>query len=111
MFRMNRNIKYGDNVVVREDEIAAFYRDGKVLTYMDRPDRYALTDLNAPIVGKLVKALSGAQQQAELIYLQKRAFDGKFGSKQPFQFRVDGGKDGSLAVLRLGHQDVSMIAQ
>ena len=87
MFRMNRNIKYGDNVVVREDEIAAFYRDGKVLTYMDRPDRYALTDLNAPIVGKLVKALSGAQQQAELIYLQKRAFDGKFGSKQPFQFR------------------------
>src|SRR5665647_3085523 len=47
MFRMNRNIKYGDNVVVREDEIAAFYRDGKVLTYMDRPDRYALTDLNA----------------------------------------------------------------
>ena len=87
MFRMNRNIKYGDNVVVREDEIAAFYRDGKVLTYMDRPDRYALTDLNAPIVGKLVKALSGAQQQAEIIYLQKRAFDGKFGSKQPFQFR------------------------
>jgi membrane protease subunit (stomatin/prohibitin family) len=87
MFRMNRNIKYGDNIVVREDEIAAFYRDGKVLAYMDRPDRYALTDLNAPIVGKLVKALSGAQQQAEIIYLQKRAFDGKFGSKQPFQFR------------------------
>ena len=87
MFRMNRNIKYGDNVVVREDEIAAFYRDGKVLAYMDRPDRYGLTDLNAPIVGKLVKALSGAQQQAEIIYLQKRAFDGKFGSKQPFQFR------------------------
>lgn len=87
MFRMNRNIKYGDNVVVREDEIAAFYRDGKVLAYMDRPDRYALTDMNVPIIGKLVKALSGAEQQAEVIYLQKRAFDGKFGSKQPFQFR------------------------
>ena len=57
MFRMNRNIKYGDNIVVREDEIAVFYRDGKVLTYIDRPDRYALTDLNAPIVGKLVKFL------------------------------------------------------
>lgn len=87
MYRMPRNIKYGDNIVVREDEIAAFYRDGKVLTYFDRPDRYGLTDLNAPIVGKLVKALSGAQQRAEIVYLQKRVFDGKYGSKQPYQFR------------------------
>jgi membrane protease subunit (stomatin/prohibitin family) len=38
-------------------------------------------------VGPLVKALSGAVQAAEVIYLQKRAFDGKFGSKQPYQFR------------------------
>jgi len=87
MYRLPRNIKYNDNIVVREDEIAVFYRDGKVLDYIDRPDRYALTSLNAPIVGKLVKFLSGTQQQAEVIYLQKRAIDGKFGSKQPYQFR------------------------
>jgi membrane protease subunit (stomatin/prohibitin family) len=87
MFRLPRNIKLNDNIVVREDEIAAFYRDGKVLTYFDRPDRYALTSQNAPIVGALVKFLSGVQQRAEVIYLQKRAFDGKFGSKQPYQFR------------------------
>ena len=87
MFRVARNIKFNDNVVVREDEIAAFYRDGKVLAYIDRPDRYALTSINAPIVGSLVKFLSGVQQQAEIIYLQKRAVDGKFGSKQPYQFR------------------------
>ncbi len=87
MFRLPRNIKYNDNIVVREDEIAVFYRDGKVLDYIDRPDRYALTSLNAPIVGKIVQSLSGVQQQAEVIYLQKRAIDGKFGSKQPYQFR------------------------
>jgi len=87
MFRMPRNIKFNDNIVVREDEIAVFYRDGKVLAYIDRPDRYALTSLNAPIVGAIVKFLSGVQQQAELVYLQKRVFDGKFGSKQPYQFR------------------------
>lgn len=87
MFRVPRNIKFNDNVVVREDEIAVFYRDGKVLAYIDRPDRYALTSINAPIVGALVKFLSGAVQQAEIIYLQKRAIDGKFGSKQPYQFR------------------------
>jgi membrane protease subunit (stomatin/prohibitin family) len=87
MYRLPRNIKFNDNIVVREDEIAVFYRDGKVLDYIDRPDRYALTSLNAPIVGKIVKALSGVVQQAELIYLQKRAIDGKYGSKQPYQFR------------------------
>ena len=98
MFRLPRNIKFNDNIVVREDEIAVFYRDGKVLDYIDRPDRYALTSLNAPIVGKIVKFLSGVQQQAEVIYLQKRAFDGKFGSKQPYQFKD---KDFGIVSLRV----------
>jgi len=98
MFRMPRNIKFNDNIVVREDEIAVFFRDGKALAYLDRPDRYALTSLNAPIVGKIVKFLSGVQQQAEVIYLQKRAFDGKFGSKQPYQFRD---KDFGMVNLRV----------
>jgi membrane protease subunit (stomatin/prohibitin family) len=87
MYRMPRNIKFNDNIVVREDETAVFFRDGKALAYLDRPDRYALTSLNAPIVGAIVKFLSGVQQQAEVIYLQKRVFDGKFGSKQAYQFR------------------------
>lgn len=87
MYRMPRNIKFNDNIVVREDEIAVFYRDGKAFAYLDRPDRYALTSLNAPIIGKVIEALSGARQQAEIVYLQKRAFDGKYGSKQPYQFR------------------------
>jgi membrane protease subunit (stomatin/prohibitin family) len=87
MFRLPRNIRWNDNIVVREDEIAVFYRDGKALDYIDRADRYALTSINAPIVGKIVKFLSGVQQQAEVVYLQKRVFDGKFGSKQPYQFR------------------------
>jgi membrane protease subunit (stomatin/prohibitin family) len=87
MWRVPRNIRWNDNIVVREDEIAVFYRDGKALDYIDRADRYALTSINAPIVGKIVKFLSGVQQQAEVVYLQKRVFDGKFGSKQPYQFR------------------------
>ena len=61
MWKVPRNIKMNDNIVVREDEYAVFYRDGKALTYIDRPDRYALTSLNAPIVGKLVQLLSGVK--------------------------------------------------
>ena len=98
MYRMPRNIRFNDNIVVREDEIAVFFRDGKALAYIDRPDRYALSSLNAPIVGKIVKFLSGVQQQAEVIFIQKRAIDGKFGSKQPYQFRD---KDFGMVNLRV----------
>ncbi|MEM3396932.1 MAG: SPFH domain-containing protein [Thermoplasmata archaeon] len=87
MWKVPRNIRMNDNIVVREDEIAVFYRDGKVLAYIDRPDRYALTSQNAPILGGLIQALSGVKQQAEVFYIQKKVFDGKFGSKQPYQFR------------------------
>jgi membrane protease subunit (stomatin/prohibitin family) len=86
MWRVPRNIRYNDNIVVREDEIAVFYRDGKALAYIDRPDRYALTSMNAPLVGNIIKFLTGVQQQAEVYYLQKRPFDGKFGSKQAYPF-------------------------
>ena len=86
MWKVPRLIRLNDNIVVREDEIAVFYRDGKVLTYFDQPNRYALTDFNAPIVGGLLKFFTGVQQQAEVYYLQKRYMDGKFGSTQPYSF-------------------------
>ena len=86
MWKVPRNIRLNDNIVVREDEIAVFYRDGKVLTYFDQPNRYALTDFNAPVVGNLLKFFTGVVQQAEVFYLQKRYMDGKFGSTQPYQF-------------------------
>ncbi|MEM4729092.1 MAG: SPFH domain-containing protein [Thermoplasmata archaeon] len=87
MWKLPRNVKLNDNIVVREDEIAVFYRDGKALAYLDKPDRYALTSQNAPILGNLIHFLSGVRQWAEVYYLQKRAFDAKFGSKQPYPFR------------------------
>ncbi|MGQ9581987.1 MAG: SPFH domain-containing protein [Thermoplasmatota archaeon] len=96
MWKLPRNIRLNDNIVVREDEIAVFYRDGKALSYIDRPDRYALTSQNAPILGNLIHALSGVRQWAEVYYLQKRAFDAKFGSKQPYPFR-----DGEFGMVNL----------
>src|SRR5437016_1390962 len=87
MWKVPRNVRMNDNVVVREDEIAVFYRDGNVLAYLDRPDRYALTSQNARILGRLIQALSGVVQQAEVYYLQKRIFDGKFGTQDAFLFQ------------------------
>lgn len=86
MWKVPRLIRLNDNIVVREDETAVFLRDGKILSVFDQPNRYALTDINAPIVGGLVKALSGVQQEAEVYYFQRRFMDGKFGSSEPYQF-------------------------
>ena len=83
MWKVPRLIRLNDNIVVREDESAIFMRDGKILSVFEQAGRYALTDINAPIVGPLVKALSGVQQQAEVYYLQRRYLDGKFGSQEP----------------------------
>jgi membrane protease subunit (stomatin/prohibitin family) len=86
VWKVPRLIRLNDNIVVREDEIAVFFRDGKVLTYFDKPNRYALTDFNAPIVGPLLKFFTGVKQAAEVYYLQNRYVDGKFGSTEPYQF-------------------------
>jgi len=86
MWKVPRLIRLNDNIVVREDEIAVFFRDGKVLTYFDKPNRYALTDFNAPVVGPLLKFFTGVKQAAEVYYLQNRYLDGKFGSVEPYQF-------------------------
>ncbi len=98
MWKVPRLIRLNDNIVVREDETAVFYRDGKAIAYLDKPGRFALTDLNAPIVGEIVKLLSGVQQQAEVYYLQRRIFDGKFGSKEPYAFKD---KDFGVVMLRI----------
>jgi len=87
MWRVPRNIRLNDNIVVREDETAVFFRDGKVLAYLDKPDRYSLTSMNTRLVGGLIQALSGVRQEAEVYYLQRRIFDGKFGSAEPYTFR------------------------
>ncbi|MEW6070886.1 MAG: hypothetical protein AB1485_09735, partial [Candidatus Thermoplasmatota archaeon] len=43
MYRIPRNIQWNDNVVVREDEYAVFFRDGKAMHVFDRPGRFAMT--------------------------------------------------------------------
>jgi membrane protease subunit (stomatin/prohibitin family) len=98
LWKLPRNIRLNDNIVVREDEIAVFYRDGKALAYLSRPDRYALTSLDVPYAGKIVELLTGIRQDAEVYYLQKKPFDAKFGSKQPYVFRD---KEFGLVNLRL----------
>ena len=96
MWRLPHNIKWNDNVVVREDEWVVFFRDGKALHVFDRPGRYALTTENVPLFGTLVKKISGIQQIGEIYYLQRRELRGKFGTTEPLSFR-----DSDFGIVRI----------
>ncbi len=98
MYRIPRNIRWNDNVVVREDEYAVFFRDGKVMHVFDRPGRFAMTTLNVPILAKLGEALTGIKQLGEIYYVQRRELRGKFGTPEPLVFRD---KDFGLVRLRV----------
>jgi membrane protease subunit (stomatin/prohibitin family) len=87
VWRLPQNISWNDNVVVREDEIAVFFRDGKALHVFDRPDRYALTTQNIPVLASLGAALTGVKQIGEIYYVQKREFRGKFNSPDTMTYR------------------------
>ncbi|NPA74692.1 MAG: SPFH domain-containing protein [Euryarchaeota archaeon] len=96
MWRLPHNIRWNDNVVVREDEVAVFFRDGKALHVFDRPGRYALTTENVPVLGTIVKKVTGVQQIGEIYYLQRRELRGKFGTSEPLSFR-----DPDFGVVRI----------
>jgi membrane protease subunit (stomatin/prohibitin family) len=87
VWRIPRNIAYNDNIVVREDEIAVFFRDGKALQVFDRPDRYALTTQSVPVLGTLGKIVTGVEQIGEVYYVQKREFRGEFSSPDVLTYR------------------------
>ncbi len=87
IWRIPHNVKWNDNVVVREDEWAVFFRDGKALHVFDRPGRYALTTENVPVLGTIVKKITGIQQIGEIYYIQRRELRGKFGTSEPLSFR------------------------
>ncbi len=83
MWRLPRNIMWNDNVLVREDEYGIFFRDGKALVVFDRPDRYALTTENIPVLKSILGTVVGNVQIGEFYWAQKREFrDVDFGVVQ-----------------------------
>jgi membrane protease subunit (stomatin/prohibitin family) len=98
LFRIPRNLIWNDNVVVREDESAVFFRDGKVLTVLDRPGRFGLSTLNIPVLTELQRIVTGIQPVAEVYYVQRRELRGKFGSSEAMTFRD---QDFGLVRLRI----------
>lgn len=87
IWRLPENIKWNDNVVVREDEYGVFLRDGKALRVFDIPDRYALTTQNISGLENIANNLLGIIQIGEFYWIQKREFRSNFGTIEPLTYR------------------------
>jgi excisionase family DNA binding protein len=93
------DFRIGSQVVVRENQNAVFYRDGKALDTFG-PGRHTVTTANIPLLANLVGLLTRGQTPftAEVYFVNMRDFiDMKWGTPEPIALRD---KDLGLARLR-----------
>jgi membrane protease subunit (stomatin/prohibitin family) len=78
----NLSLKYGSQVIVKENQWAIFSRDGKAYDSFG-PGRHTITSNNVPLLTGALKALRiiGDIFECEVIYVSNSQFRGKFGGQ------------------------------
>lgn len=83
------DFRLGSQVIVRESQVAVFFRDGKALDVLG-PGRHTLTTANIPILAGLVGLATNGKTPfpAEVVFVNMRQFiDQKWGTPEPIVFR------------------------
>jgi membrane protease subunit (stomatin/prohibitin family) len=91
-------IKFGAQLVVRENQAAVFFRDGKGLDIFG-PGRHTLSTKNLPILTKVLSLPWGFTSpfRAEVCFINLKIFTNmRWGTKDPVAF-----KDNELGLVRL----------
>lgn len=91
-------IKFGAQLVVRENQAAIFVRDGKGLDILG-PGRHTLSTMNLPILTKVLSLPWGFKSpfRAEVYFVSQKIFTNmRWGTKDPVAF-----KDSELGLIRL----------
>ncbi len=92
------DFRIGSQVIVRESQVAVFFRDGRALDILG-PGRHTITTYNVPIIANLVDWATGGQSPfpAEVVFVNMRQFiDQKWGTSEPLAFR-----DAAFGMARL----------
>jgi len=82
-------IKMGAQCVVRENQVAVFFRDGKALDGLG-PGRHTLSTMNLPLLTKLLALPFGFKSpfKAEVYFVNMKLFtDLKWGTAEPILYR------------------------
>ncbi len=91
-------IKFGAQLIVRENQAAIFFRDGKGLDILG-PGRHTLSTLNLPVLTKVLSLPWGFTSpfRAEVYFTNLKVFTNlRWGTKDPVAF-----KDSQLGLIRL----------
>jgi membrane protease subunit (stomatin/prohibitin family) len=90
--------KLGAQVIVRESQVAVFFRDGKSYDTFG-PGRHALSTLNLPLIGGRVadRVFGQSPFKAEVYFVNQKVFLAiKWGTRDPIAYR-----DKELSLIRL----------
>jgi membrane protease subunit (stomatin/prohibitin family) len=94
-------IRLGSQCIVRENQVAVFFRDGRALDLLG-PGRHTLTTLNIPLLVNYLKIPFGSKSpfRAEVVFVNVKDYvDLSWQATKPLAFR-----DADLGVVRLGTQ-------
>ena len=92
------DIKFGAQLIVRENQAAVFFRDGKGMDLLG-PGRHTLSTLNLPILTRALSLPFGFKSpfRCEVYFVNLKSFTNqKWGTKEPVAFR-----DSELGLVRL----------
>ena len=76
-------IEWGSQLIVKEYEVAVFFRDGKVYDVLG-PGRHTLTTLTLPLLTRALSTIAGFDKipfRATVIFVSTKQFQGKFGGR------------------------------
>ena len=79
----DENITWGAQLIVKEMEVAVFFRDGKAYDVMG-PGRHTLTTMNLPLLTRVLSTIAGFGKtpfKAMVIYVSTKEFAGKYGAR------------------------------
>jgi membrane protease subunit (stomatin/prohibitin family) len=90
-------IQYGAQLVVQQNQVAVFYRDGRAMDQFG-PGRHTLTTGNLPLIGRILSApFERSPFQAQVYFVGMQTFlDQRWGTRQPIMVR-----DQDFGVVRL----------
>jgi membrane protease subunit (stomatin/prohibitin family) len=99
----NLSLKYGSQVIVKENQWAVFFRDGKAYDVFG-PGRHTITSKNIPLLTGALRALRiiGDIFECEVIFVSNSQFRGNFGGQAysapsgPIQYQAELGFFGYL---------------
>src|SRR5918997_262342 len=92
------DLRLGSQVIVRESQVAVFFREGRALDVLG-PGQHTITTANIPILASLIGLATSGQTPfpAEVVFVNMRQFiDQKWGTPEPLPFR-----DESFGMARL----------